>query len=79
MLDGWQGSKGLPPSMQCEHSCKTTQQLKSRTRQANGGQTGRISQRTDTYTLCCAQGCEECVGDVHGVHIDEDSKDMAMR
>ena len=30
-----------------------------------------------------AQGCSECVGDVHGVgvgvHSDENSKDMAMR
>ena len=39
-LDGWQGSKGLPPSMKCDVSVRATQQLKSRT-QANGWQTNR--------------------------------------
>ena len=42
MLDGWQGSKELPPSMRYEPLCKATQQMKSRNRQANGWQTSRL-------------------------------------
>ena len=41
VLDGWQSSKGLSPSMQYELSCKTTQHLESRTLQANGWKTSR--------------------------------------
>ena len=41
VLDGWQGSKRVPPSMQYDFSCKTTQQLKSKNRQATGWKTSR--------------------------------------
>ena len=33
VLDGWRGSKRVPPSAQCELSCKTIQQLESKNRQ----------------------------------------------
>ena len=41
VLDGWQDSMELPPSTQFKLSYKTTQQMKSRTRQSNGWQTSR--------------------------------------
>ena len=42
---GWQGSEGLMPSMQYELSCKTTQQLELRKRQANNWKTNRLIPR----------------------------------
>ena len=40
--DDWQGSEWLLPYMQCGLSCKTTQQLRLRNRQANGWKTSRL-------------------------------------
>ena len=40
--DGKQDSKCVPPFMQCELLCKTTQYLKSRNRQSHGWQTNRL-------------------------------------
>ena len=43
---GWLvGSEGLPPSMQCKLSYKITQQLRLRTRQADGWETSRLIPR----------------------------------
>ena len=39
LLDGWQGSKMVPPSTQYKLSCKTIQQLESRNRQSTGWET----------------------------------------
>ena len=47
---GWQGSKGLMPSMHCV-PCKTTQQLKLRNRQANSWSTSRPIPRNDHILL----------------------------
>ena len=50
-LDGWQGAKELSPSMQFEPSCKTTHQMKSRNRQANGWQTSRQNSKQGLILL----------------------------
>ena len=43
--DGRQDSKRVPPSKQCELSCKTTQQLESKNQQATDWQTNRLIPR----------------------------------
>ena len=45
VLDDWQGLMELPPSMQYEPLCRTTQHLKSRNRQSNDCQTNRLIPR----------------------------------
>ena len=46
-------SMELPPSVQCELLCKTTQQLKSRNRQSNGWKTSRLIPRRGHILLHC--------------------------
>ena len=45
VLDGRQDSTGLPPSMQQESLCRTTQHLESKSRQSNDWQTNRLTPR----------------------------------
>ena len=49
VLDGWQDSVELPPSMQYEPLCRTTQHLESRNRQSNDWKTNRLIPRRGPY------------------------------